>query len=175
MDMFIIAHEQAHVLLDHTGGEVMTFLFAGNSSPAEHDTNTHGLHEPEIELLVRTRAQETAADELGYRLMVKAKSQRQDPIALMVGAAAPNLVFQLIDSAEAYGQQANGYSFSNAGHPTANDRSTKLSAVQDTLAGAGQPLDGMPDFRRVFSSSLDQLLLATDPLIRQQLGLATAE
>jgi len=174
MDQFIISHEQAHVLLGHVDANPVSFSFEGFALAASEGavpspTNTA------ILIQIRTHAQEFEADAVGYELMVKAMEEGQsgDPVALMVGAAAPHMVFKIIDAADTYSREMRGRSFSDGNHPAAADRVAALDPVYSRLSLPRAPLNGLPDLRHAFDTSLETLLSAADSSIRQSLGLVS--
>jgi hypothetical protein len=177
MDMFIISHEEAHVLLHHVNDGRVLYSFGSAARPAADQGGSKQEVDPAIVIQMRTRREELEADALGYKLMVETlgggKADR-DPIALIVGAAAPHMVFRIIDAADTYGRAANGRSFSDANHPAADDRIKSLDPIYRELSDPGSLLNGTPDFRMAFDASLEALLKAADPLIRQNLNLPAA-
>lgn len=188
MDRFLISHEQAHVILGHVSSQSVEFHLAGSrvkgrdahalklatpkskniphtsNSPADGPSST-------LEALLRTREQELQADALGFKLMIWSEEQQDDPIAEMISAAAPHIVFSVLDAANAYGKEAGGWTFSDAKHPSASDRDKALSLVFDEVAKTSAPLREV-DFRIPFDSAFKVLLTEADPQIRQNLGLA---
>jgi predicted Zn-dependent protease len=190
MDMFIIAHEEAHVILGHISNESVAFRLAGghaqnkHASPRESESQkTHanaksqrsnkqaeGTSTP-LKAQLRTREQELEADALGFKLMMWSEENGNDPIAQMMAAAAPHMVFRIMDAADAYGREAGGWGFSDVNHPPAADRVKSLSSVFDKLAKESELLREV-DFRILFDAAWKVLLAEADPQIRQNLGLS---
>jgi hypothetical protein len=177
MDMFIMLHEEAHVLLGHVATGSISYNFNGSKTAVPRAKCDASAPSSTITLLKRSRADELAADALGFKLLLKAKSggdTKANLVDLMVAAAAADVVFGIIDAADKYNRAANGRSFSDAAHPSAADRRKSLDDVYQALAAPGGPLNGVPDFRAVFDASLDTLLAQSDLAIRKALGLAAA-
>jgi len=163
MDLFLISHEEAHVILGHVSDQSVAFRLAGSqskgtsaramklalpkgqilslkpNSPANGPSTT-------LEAELRTRDQEFQADALGFKLLIWSEEEERDPVAEMVAAAAPHMVFRVLDAANAYGSEAGGWTFSDANHPSAADRIKALSPVFDEVAKASEPLREV-DFR----------------------------
>jgi hypothetical protein len=187
MDQFLISHEEAHVILGHVSDKSVEFRLAGShdKGPAAHDLK---LGAPKTQILSlppsnpadgppttlkaepRTREQELQADALGFKLMIWSEEQEGDPVAEMMAGAAPHMVFRVLDTANAYGSEAGGWTFSDANHPTAADRIKALSPVFDEVAKTSEPLREV-DFRIPFDAAFKVLLEEADPEIRQNLGL----
>jgi hypothetical protein len=187
MDQFLISHEEAHVILGHVNDKSVEFRLAGShgKEPAAHDLK---LGAPKTQILslppsnaadgspgilkaeLRTREQEFQADALGFKLMIWSEEQGGDPVAEMMAGAAPHMVFRVLDTANAYGNEAGGWTFSDANHPTAGDRIKALSPVFDEVAKTSEPLREV-DFRIPFDAAFKVLLEEADPQIRQNLGL----
>jgi len=187
MDLFLISHEEAHVILGHVSDQSVAFRLAGSqskgtsaramklalpkgqilslkpNSPANGPSTT-------LEAELRTRDQEFQADALGFKLLIWSEEEERDPVAEMVAAAAPHMVFRVLDAANAYGSEAGGWTFSDANHPSAADRIKALSPVFDEVAKASEPLREV-DFRIPFDAAFKVLLAEADPQIRQNLGL----
>ena len=177
MDMFIISHEDAHVLLGHVSKGSISYAFHGDNMVEAKDQANDAAAENTITVLTRSRQQELDADALGYRLLIKSQTlpnEAANPVDLMVALAAANVVFAIIDSADRYSRAANGASFSDASHPSAVDRKKSFDSAYKELAAQGGPLKDMPDLRPVFDVSLDSLLAMADPIIRTKLGLSAA-
>ena len=102
--------------------------------------------------------------------MIWSEEEQGDPIAEMMAAAAPDVVFQVLDAANSYGSEAGGWTFSDANHPSAPDRIKALSAVFDEIAKDSEPLREV-DFRIPFDAAFKVLLEKSDSQIRQNLGL----
>lgn len=171
MDEFIIAHEDSHVILGHVSNDTVSFAFGAALAKPTQSASTPAV-DTSVVLQTRTREQEFQADATGYRLLIKTIADRKpkpNPVDVMIAAAAPEVVFRIIDAAEAYGRAVNGRSFSDANHPDAEDRIAALDTVYKELSVANGPLDKMPDFRIVFDASIKELLAAADPLIRKSL------
>jgi hypothetical protein len=179
MDMFIMLHERAHVLLGHTASGALKYNFTG-STP--HSARLHSRAKiraceaaPEdttLTLLRHSREDELAADALAFKLLIETRGggrADRNPVDLMIAAAAADVVFGIIDAADNYNRSTNGTSFTDAAHPSAADRRAALDSVQKELRATGGPLNGVPDFREVFDASLAALLLQTDPAIRKAL------
>ncbi|BBU33391.1 hypothetical protein BTHE68_71250 (plasmid) [Burkholderia sp. THE68] len=174
MDMFIVAHEESHVLLKHVNDNLVSFALGSAASDAGPGSASAPTTDTSLTIQTRTREQELAADSLGFTLMIRSISRETpdgDPVGVMIAAAAPDIIFRIIDSAESYGRAANGRSFTDANHPLAKDRAEALTPVIEKLRDTGGPLNGVPDFRPVFDMSLATLLKFADPLIRKDLGL----
>jgi hypothetical protein len=173
MDMFIMLHEDSHVILGHVAAGSMSYNFKGEKT-AVLPEGIAAAPESTLTLLKRSRSDELAADALGFKLLLKVRSGTADtanPVDLMVAAAAPDVVFGIIDAADRYNRQSTGASFSDAAHPSASDRRKSLEAVYKELASPGGPLAGVPDFRGAIDAALDALLVESDPIIRKNLGL----
>lgn len=183
MDMFLIAHEQSHVILNHVSDQSVAFQLAGSgkvriTSMAKPKIGNLVLMAPVqvprsptmLKAELRTREQEFAADALGLRLLIWTEQEKQDPIAEMVGAAAPHMVFRILDAANAYGREAGGWTFGDANHPTAIERIAALRSVFAELAQDDQVLK-QADFRVAFDAVFKVLLAEADSEIRQNLGL----
>lgn len=187
MDLFLISHEEAHVILGHVSDQSVEFRLAGShvkggeahtlklaaprrknpsltpNSPADGPSTT-------LEAQLRTRKQEFQADALGFKLMIWSEEQQDDPIAEMISAAAPHIVFRVLDAANSYGREAGRWTFSDANHPSASDRIKALSPVFEEMAKTSEPLREV-DFRVPFDAAFKVLLAEADPQIRQNLGL----
>ncbi len=187
MDLFLISHEQAHVILGHVSDHSVGFRLAGShgNGTSEHAQKPavpksqilslapNGLaDEPSTTLKaeLRTREQELQADALGFKLMIWSEEEEGDPVGEMMAAAAPHIVFRVLDAANAYGSEAGGWTFSDANHPSAVDRIKALSPVFDEVAKNSEPLREV-DFRMPFDAAFKVLLIEADPEIRQLLGL----
>src|SRR5207249_9233265 len=111
MDLFIVSHEEAHVILGHVSKDAVPFSFQG-AAPLDAGQCAAAPADTAIILMNRTRKQEFEADTLGYQLMVKARGNGgSNHVDLMVGAAAPHVVFRIIDAADAYSRATKGRSF----------------------------------------------------------------
>jgi hypothetical protein len=187
MDRFLISHEEAHVILQHVSDQSVEFRLAGSRSkgmsahalklaapknyilsltpngPADGPSTT-------LKAELRTREQELQADALGFKLMMWSEEEEGDPVAEMIAAGAPHMVFRVLDAANAYGSEAGGWTFSDANHPAAADRIKALSPVFDEVARTSEPLREV-DFRIPFDAAFNVLLDEADPQIRQNLGL----
>lgn len=187
MDRFLISHEEAHVFLEHVSDQSVKFRLAGsqNKGPSAHAmkraaprTQILSLtpHSPAdgpattLKAELRTREQELQADALGFKLMIWSEQEGEDPIAEMIAAAAPHMVFRILDAASAYGSEAGGWTFGDANHPSAADRIKALSPVFDEVAKTNELLRQV-DFRIPFDAAFQMLLAAADPQIRRNLGL----
>jgi hypothetical protein len=182
MDMFLIAHEEAHVILGHTSEQGVQFQLAGSHRrtppiPVSHRQNLilvpgspAGGTTTTLTAEMRTREQELAADALGFKLLIWSLEEEGDPISVMVAAAAPQMVFRVLDAANSFGAEAGGWTFSDANHPVAADRIKALDPVFADMAKFSEPLKEA-DFRVAFDASFKELLAEADPLIRQNLGL----
>jgi len=164
MDEFLIAHEEAHVILAHVSDRSVEFHVAGGHGDG---TTANG---STLKTQLRTRRQELEADALGFKLMIWSVEEESDPIKEMMAAAAPHMVFRILDAIRAYGKEAGRWTFSDANHPSAADRIKALSPVFDELARTSEPLREV-DFRVPFDTAFEVLLAESDPLIRQHLGL----
>ncbi|TQK03427.1 hypothetical protein [Herbaspirillum sp. SJZ107] len=188
MDQFLISHEEAHVILAHVSDQSVQFYMAGshkNDKPAtaqaRGDRSTHVLplapntqaEDPSaiLKAQLRTRKQELEADALGFKLMIWSAEQEDDPIKIMVAAAAPHMTFRILDAANAYGTEAGGWKFSDVNHPTAADRIKALAPVFAEVAKTDLQLQEA-DFRDAFDAAFTVLLAEADPQIRKRLGLA---
>jgi hypothetical protein len=186
MDLFLISHEEAHVILGHVSDQTVEFRLAGsrNKGTSVHEpkresprkqipaSTPKSLEAPSTTLKaeLRTREQELQADALGFRLMIWFKEKEGDPIGEMIAAGAPHMVFRVLDAANAYGSAAGGWTFSDANHPSAADRIKGLSPLFDEVAKTSEPLREV-DFRIPFDAAFNVLLVEGDPQIRQKLGL----
>lgn len=187
MDRFLISHEEAHVILQHVSDQSVEFHLAGSRSKgtsaheAKHPatkkhilslTPNNSTAEPSTTLkaALRTREQEIQADALGFKLMIWSEEEGGDPIGVMVAAAAPHMVFRVLDAANAYGSEAGGWTFSDANHPSAADRIKALSPVFDEVAKTSEPLREV-DFRIPLDAAFNVLLAEADPQIRKNLDL----
>jgi hypothetical protein len=187
MDIFLMAHEQAHVILNHVSDQSVAFRLAGSSAgqdkggaPAKSTkllfmapAGQAGQPTTALKAQLRTREQELAADALGFRLLMWTKQDGQDPIGNMVGAAAPHMIFRILDAANAYGAQAGGWTFGDANHPTSAERIAALNPVFDEVARSDPYLQQV-DFRVPFDAVFKALLAEADPEIRRNLGLQAA-
>jgi hypothetical protein len=187
MDQFLMSHEEAHVILGHVSDQSVEFRLAGSHS---NGMSTRGpkLPPPKAQILslppksptdgpfttlkaeLRTREQEFQADALGFKLMIWSEEVEGNPLSEMIAAAAPHIVFRVLDAANAYGREAGGWTFSDANHPSAADRIKALSPVFDEVAKTSEPLREA-DFRIPFDAAFTVLLAEADPQIRQNLGL----
>lgn len=187
MDRFLIAHEESHVILMHVSDQSVQFRLAGshgkrNPSPTaqraatkKRQLTSHSLADgssTSLQAMLRTREQELMADALGFKLMIWSK--KDDPIGEMMAAAAPHMVFRVLDAASAYGNEAGGWTFRDANHPSAADRIKALSPTFDELAST-RPVLRQVDFRIPFDAAFKILLAEADPRIRQKLGLPTVK
>jgi hypothetical protein len=191
MDRFIIAHEEAHVILRHVSNKSVQFHLAGGHAKNRGATvpfsrpNGSGRREslqqaehlgkdsPTILMAqLRTRKQELEADALGFKLTMWVEQNGNDPIAPLMAAAAPHMVFRIFDAANSFGREAGGWTFSDANHPPAADRINALSSVFNDLAKRNGFLRQV-DFRIPFDAAFKVLLAEADPQIRQNLGLPT--
>ena len=186
MDRFLISHEEAHVILGHVSDHSTEFHLAGSHSkrtsphtlrgaaPTAQDLSPRNspADEPSSTLKteLRTREQELQADALGFKLMIWSEEQEGDPIGEMISAAAPHMVFRVLDAANAYGIEAGGWTFTDANHPSTADRIKALSPVFDEVAKTSEPLREV-DFRIPFDAAFEVLLAEADHQIRQKLGL----
>jgi hypothetical protein len=123
---------------------------------------------------LRTREQELQADSLGFKLLIWSKEAEGDAISVMIAAAAPHIVFRVLDAANSYGNETGGWTFSDANHPTLDERIKSLSPVFDEIAKTSEPLREA-DFRIAFDSAFKVLLAAADSEIRLHLGLPLAK
>lgn len=187
MDMFLISHEEAHVILGHVSDKSVAFNLAGSrrraalpeapstsaSTAANRSITSKGAAEATSTALkteLRTRQQELEADALGFKLMIWSEELRGDPISVMIAGAAPHMVFRILDAASAYGSETGGWTFSDRSHPSAAERIKALSPVFDEVSKTSQPLREV-DFRIPFDAAFGVLLAEADPLIRQRFGL----
>lgn len=190
MDMFVISHEEAHVILGHVSNEFIAFHLAGINGAGKNQSNRipesqeskdkgkaqYGTHHANIAAdtlmaQVRTRTQELEADTLGFKLLMWDKKNGNDPIGQMIAAAAPHVVFRIMDAVDAYSREAGGWVFGDINHPVAEDRIATLAHVLDELTKENDLLR-QADFRIPFDEALRVLLVEADSLIRQNLGLA---
>ena len=187
MDLFLISHEEAHVILRHVSDQSVEFRLAGIRSKGASldalklaapkrktlsrnpDSPTEG-PSTTLKAELRTREQELQADALGFKLMIWDREKEGDPIGEMIAAGAPHMVFRILDAANAYGIEAGGWTFSDANHPSAADRIKALSPVFDEVAKNSELLQEV-DFRIPFDAAFNALLAEADPQIRQKLGL----
>ena len=187
MDQFLISHEEAHVILGHVSHQSVEFRLAGSHTKG---MSPHALRLPApktqavsltpdsaaegpsttLKAELRTREQELQADELGFKLMIWSEEKEGDPVSEMMAGAAPHMVFRVLDAANAYGSEAEGWTFSDANHPSAADRIKALSPVFDEVAKTSEPLREV-DFRIPFDAAFKVLLAEADPQIRRNLGL----
>jgi hypothetical protein len=192
MDLFIVSHEEAHVILGHVSDQSVEFRLAGSrrketlaQPPGRDARNTQTLSFPSksqadgsfttLKAELRTREQELQADALGFSLLMWYEEEEvRNPFSEQVAAAAPYMVFHVLDAARAYGSEAGGWTFSDANHPTAADRIKELWPVFDPLAETRKPPSEM-DFRIIFEAALKVLFEEADPQIRQNLGLKTKD
>ena len=173
MDTFILAHEEAHVIRQDLSKETVSRKFLGQARHGAGVVDAPA-KDPILTVQVRTREQELAADELGYRLLLKTirgTTGDGNPVDVMVGASAPYAIFRVMDAADSYHRVLTGQRLGDANHPSAAERVKSLGLVYEAMAHDGGELEGYPDFRRIFGASLDALLLKADPLIRKRLGL----
>jgi len=188
MDRFLISHEQAHVILGHISDRSVEFRLAG-SYGKETSLKLTGskpgtlLPTPKtpidknltpLKRELRTREQEFEADALGFKLMIWGEEVQGNRFSETVSGAAPQMIFRVLDAANAYGSEAGGWTFSDANHPTAADRIKALSTVFDEVAKTSEPLRES-DFRIPFDVAFRVLLEEADPQIRQNLRLKTKE
>lgn len=185
MDLFLIAHEEAHVILNHVSDRSVGFKFAGSSRPGGAREiaavwNDDPLPEPATQgaaahtLLtaqLRTREQELEADALGLRLLIWAQKNRGDPISELVGAAAPHIIFRILEAANSYGAEAGGWTFGDANHPASEDRVAALDVVLKDMSRENEVLR-QADLRPAFDAVLRVLLKEADSRIRRILGLS---
>ena len=188
MDTFLISHEEAHVILHHVSDQSVQFRLAGGHS-IQASARAQKLKDPKPKIAsaaqdspvagpsttlkaeLRTREQELQADALGFKLMIWSTEDEGDPIGEMIAAAAPQMVFRILDAANIYGGQAGGWTFSDANHPSAAERIKALSPVFDEVAKTSETLQEV-DFRIPFDVAFNVLLAEADPKIRQNLGLS---
>lgn len=181
IDSFLMAHEQAHFILGHTGKASVPLHLAGGAVPAPTAATKTAIasasgattSDSVIRVISRSRQQEFDADALGFKLMMYASQESKDPIATLVGAAAPHMVFRVLEMADRYGKEAGGWTFADASHPSASERVKALEPVFNVLAKSN-PILKQADFRIAFDSAFDVLVQEADPQIRQRLGLAVA-
>jgi predicted Zn-dependent protease len=189
MDMFIIAHEDAHVILKHVSNQSVEFRLAGgraknkrtlapgigpqkpNSKEISRQSRNQA-RDTSVTLMVqvRSRSQELEADALGFKLMMWSEQNSDDLIGQMVAAAAPHMVFSIMDAVDTYGREAGGWGFADGNHPPAADRLKALLPVFDELARDNEVLH-QADFRTPLDAALKVLLTEADPQIRQKLDL----
>jgi hypothetical protein len=189
MDQFLMSHEEAHVILGHVSDQSVEFRLAGSHSngmsvQTARPAPSKALSPPPkgpadgppttLKAELRTRDQEFQADALGFKLMIWCEEAEGNPLSEMIAAAAPHMVFRVLDAANAYGSEAGGWTFSDANHPTAADRIKALSPVFDEVAKTSEPLSES-DFRIPFDVAFRALLEEADPQIRQNLGLKTKD
>lgn len=177
MDLFVVAHEKAHVTLNHVSASAATFRMMGAGSSATGPDKPTPKLDAGVPVQARSRQQELDADSLGFSLMVKAIDEKgsRNPVDLMVGVAAPHMIFRIMDAASTYSHAARGHSLSDSQHPSAAERVKALERVYDELARPNGPLNDLPDFRQAFDASLITLLKMADPLIRKAVGLPATE
>lgn len=187
MDLFLIAHEEAHVILNHVSDRSVEFKFAGSGHPGGTREfavgwSGHSLPEPATQRVatptlltaqLRTREQELEADALGLRLLIWAQKDGEYPISELVSAAAPHIIFGILDAANSYGAEAGGWTFGDANHPTAEDRVAALDVVLKGISREDDLLQ-QADFRPAFDAVLRVLLKEADSRIRRNLGLSPA-
>jgi len=187
MDSFLISHEQAHVILKHVSDRSIAFRLAGSraaasatsssgvsvgpSAPVSSPNSALGSAVTTLTAELRTREQELQADALGFKLMMWVEKAGGDPISELVAAAAPHMVFRLLDAANVYGREAGGWTFADANHPLAEDRIQALAPVFDEMS-TNDPLLRQVDFRIAFDAVFRALLTEADPIIRHNLGLS---
>ena len=185
MDQFLMGHEQAHVILNHVSDRAIAFQLAGSrrvpaplrfhasaaSAGAPGPSPTNGASDTTMTVEMRTREQELEADALGFKLMMWSEAAGGDPVSELIAAAAPHMVFRLLDAAGAYGLESGGWTFADANHPSADDRIKTLAPVFDAIA-KDEPVLRQADFRIAFDAAFRVLLSEADPVIRRNLGLA---
>jgi len=184
MDLFLLAHEQAHIVLGHVSDKSVAFRLAGGRASAHsvpavrrgartRTVPAGASRQPatSLQAALRTREQEYEADALGLKLLMWSRHEDGDPIAEMVAGAAPHMMFRVLDAANAYGAEAGGWTFGDANHPSAADRIAALAPVFDGLAAESDVLRQV-DFRIMFDAAFKVLLEEADPEIRRNLGLA---
>jgi Peptidase family M48 len=188
MDRFLISHEESHVILNHVSDQAVEFRLAGSHSSvpstnelkaplpttsvsSQASTTSADGSSTALKAELRTREQEFQADALGFKLMIWSEEQGGDPVSVMVAAGAPQVVFRVLDAANKYGSEAGGWTFSDANHPSADERIKALSPVFDDVAKSSEPLREV-DFRIPFDVAFKVLLAEADPQIRQNLHLS---
>jgi|GEM_PF-6207915 len=191
MDRFLISHEEAHVILGHVSDKAVEFHLIGsrsNGPPVNLQKSAAPKKQMQsstskgpvagasttLKVELRTREQEFQADALGFKLMIWSEEEAGDPIAEMIAAAAPHMVFRILDAANDYGKEAGGWTFSDANHPSAADRIKSLSPALDEVAKTSEPLREV-DFRIPFDAAFKALLSEADPQIRKNLGLSAGK
>lgn len=176
MDLFFLSHEQAHVVLNHVSDSraplrlfgVAPVLAAG--AAAVPQVANH----PRLQVVTRTLEDEYMADAVGYALMLTTVASDDDPISLAVAGVAPELIFRLLDVAEQYGRQANGWSFASTGHPLPAERVRAIQVAAQALADSSPALQDNP-FRDAYLAALDLLVAESDATIRQLLQLPPSQ
>jgi hypothetical protein len=187
INLFLISREESHVILGHVSDQSVAFHLAGIQieesavpgpkptvvknqllSPSQNSPGDGPSTISRAEL--RTREQELQADALGFKLMIWSEKDAGDPVAVMVAAAAPHIVFRVLEAADSYGREAGGWTFGDVNHPSAADRIKALSPVFDEVARTTELLREA-DFRIPFDAAFNVLLAEADPQIRRHLAL----
>ncbi|MGL4939765.1 MAG: hypothetical protein ACRC44_00040 [Bifidobacterium asteroides] len=175
MDIFLIAHEYGHVVLGHTAKGTASYAF-GSKIVAASSQPQSGSGGPTIDFYLRSHDDELSADAFGYRVTLRATllndGNRVDGV---VTAAAPSALFRIIDAADKYARAATGAGFSDAAHPTADDRRKNLDAIFQEMSAPDQLLYGEPDMRVTFDTAIDVLISVTDGAVRRKLGIEQKE
>jgi hypothetical protein len=183
MDHFLIAHEEAHAILGHVSKSTAPLHVIGTyktevrakdvartaAAKPGSEVTLKTVDETLLQVQVRTREQELRADELGFKLLILTEKKANDPVGLLMAAAAPHMVFRILEAANAYGTEAGGWTFGDANHPSAQERIASLSPMFDEMSKTA-PVLKQADFRIVFDAAFKMLLSEADPLIRKNLG-----
>lgn len=168
LDTFIVAHEVAHVALRHTGRDRTLFLAGGRVSSAA--TAGQAAEPPGTSLTVieRNRAQELAADALGFRFMLESyrRSSEDRLLDFTIAAAGVHVFFGIVELADRYADEFGQFGITGAAHPPAHERSAALDAAYREQVAADPSLRDLPDFRPMFRESLAVLSEEAQPMIR---------
>lgn len=176
LDVFIVAHEAGHIALRHTGRARTLFLAGGRVSDAHTAQPATPSPGSSLTVVERSRAQELAADALGFRFVLESYRRRGEDglLDLAIAGAGADIFFGIVELADRYAGEFGQFGISGAAHPPAQQRSAALDAVYREMIAADPALRDLPDFRPMFRASLAVLSEESEPMIRAALRQAIA-
>jgi hypothetical protein len=175
LDGFIVAHELAHVILGHVSETKHVLYYAGNQiiKPKGGTPDTMKVKgsasRASMTFVDRSKADELAADALGFRLLIQSLQETvegSNPVMVAVAGGGAELFFGLVEIADAYAQFYGGYSMSGATHPTASERSAALNMLYSDPKNSDLGLSATADWRPLFRASLSVLKVEAEPILR---------
>lgn len=144
IDLFVIGHEYAHVLLGHTDQNTKSIGLL--MTPADGEKST-GVPRISIEVAARSRAQELAADELGLKLALKAAELNAELSAYKVLIAwAPEVLFSWQDVMDRAMEALGGgiaADYRASDHPSPSERLGKLQRYRAESGMVTPSVDGI--------------------------------